>query len=119
MNDRIDLKGIEVLARHGVLQAEQETAQVFRVDVTAYVDTTKAAQTDDLADALDYGELALEVREAVGADSYQLIETVASKVADAVMAHDQVTKSVVTIHKPEAPIDLVFDDVAVTIERNR
>lgn len=119
MNDRIDLKGIEVYAKHGVLRSEQETAQVFRVDVTAYVDTSVAAQSDDLGDALDYGVLALEVREAVGAESYKLIETVAGKVADVVMAHDQVTRSVVTIHKPDAPIDLVFEDVSVTVERTR
>lgn len=119
MNDRIGLKGIEVYARHGVLQSEQETAQVFIVDVTAFVDTTTPAKTDDLSDALDYGELALEVREAVGSESYRLIETVASKVADTVMSHEMVSKCVVTIHKPDAPIDLVFEDVSVTIERIR
>lgn len=119
MNDRIELTGIEVYARHGVLQREQETAQVFRVDVAAYMDTTAAASSDDLSNALDYGELAMEVREAVGDQSYKLIETVASKVADAVMAHPQVTRSIVTIHKPDAPIDLVFEDVSVTIERSR
>jgi dihydroneopterin aldolase len=44
---------------------------------------------------------------------------VAARVADAIMAHPQVTKSIVTIHKPDAPIDLVFEDVSVTIERSR
>lgn len=119
MNDRVELKGIEVYAKHGVLESEQTTAQVFRVDVTAFVDTTPAALSDDLADALDYGELALQVREAAGAGPYKLIETVASKVADVVMSHEQVVKSIVTIHKPDAPIDLVFEDVSVTVERTR
>lgn len=119
MNDRIDLKGIEVFAKHGVLQEEQERAQVFKIDVTAYMDLSIPGGSDDLTDALDYSELALQVREVVGSESYQLIETVAARVADAVMAHSQVSRSIVTIHKPDAPIDLVFEDVSVTVERVR
>lgn len=119
MTDRIDLTGIEVYAKHGVLQSEQEKAQVFRIDVSAHMDLARPGQTDDLADALDYSMLALEVREVVGSESNRLIEKVAADVADAVLAHPQVTKTVVTIHKPNAPIDLAFDDVSVTIERSR
>ena len=119
MKDRIDLRGIEVLAKHGVLEHEQEKAQVFKVDVSAYTDLTRPGETDDLADALDYSTLALDVREVVGSESYQLLETVAAKVADSVMSHTQVVRAVVTIHKPDAPLDLVFEDVSVTIERSR
>lgn len=119
MTDRIDLTGIEVYAKHGVLQREQEKAQVFRVDVSAHMDLSRPGETDDLADALDYSELALEVREVVGSVSNRLIEKVAADVAEAVLAHPQVTRAVVTIHKPNAPIDMAFDDVSVTIERSR
>jgi dihydroneopterin aldolase len=119
LKDRLDLKGIEVYAKHGVLEHEQEKAQVFKVDVTVYTDLSRPGETDDLSDALDYSELALEVREAVGSESYKLIETVAAKVSDVVMSHAQVVRSVVTIHKPAAPIDVVFEDVAVTVERSR
>ena len=119
MKDRVEITGLEVLARHGVLAREQQRAQVFRVDVTAYTDLAKPGATDDLGDALDYSELALEIREAAASDSHRLIETVAAKVADVVMAHPQVVRAVVTIHKPDAPIDVVFEDVSVTIERVR
>lgn len=117
--DRIDLKGIEVYARHGVLQSEQERAQVFRADVTVFTDLSTAGETDDLSETIDYSELALEIREVVGSESHKLIETVAARVADAVMNHPRVEGTIVTIHKPDAPIDLVFDDVAVTVERHR
>jgi dihydroneopterin aldolase len=119
LNDRLELKGIEVYAKHGVLEHEQKKAQVFKVDVIAYTDLSRPGETDDLADALDYSTLAFEVREAVGSESYKLIETVASKVSDVVMRHPQVVRSVITIHKPAAPIDLVFEDVSVTVERSR
>ena len=119
MTDRIDLTGIEVLARHGVLQEEQQRAQVFRVDVTAYLDLTVPGKTDQVSDTLDYSVLALEVREVVGSESHNLIETVAARTAEVVLAHDKVERVVVTIHKPEAPIDVAFDDVSVTVERSR
>ncbi len=119
MTDRIDLKGIEVYAKHGVLTHEQEKAQVFRVDATVFSDFGPAAESDDLSDTLDYSMLAMEVREVVGSESYKLIETVATRVSEALMSHPQVTRSIVTIHKPDAPMDVVFEDVSVTVERAR
>lgn len=119
MSDRIDLTGIEVYARHGVFEFEQERAQVFKVDVTVFVDLSRAASSDQLADTVDYGRLANEVREVVGAESHRLIETVASRVADAVLADHRVERVRVTIHKPNAPLEVALSDVSVTIERGR
>ena len=119
MTDRIDLKGIEVYAKHGVLEEEKIRAQVFRVDVTAYLDLARPGASDDLDDTLDYGEVAIEVREVVGTESHALIERVAESVAQAVLAHSHVERAVVTIHKPEAPVETVIEDVSVTIDRSR
>jgi dihydroneopterin aldolase len=119
LTDRIELIGIEVLAKHGVLEQEQEKAQVFKADVTVFTDLSTAGETDDLDDTLDYSEMALEIREVVGAESHKLIETVAARVADAIMSHPRVSGTTVTIHKPGAPMDVVFEDVSVTVERSR
>lgn len=119
MNDRINLQGIEVYAKHGVFEFEQEKAQVFRVDVTAFVDLTAPGTSDDLVDTLDYGLLSNEVREVVGGESHSLIEKVAARVADTVLGHESVERVVVTIHKPDAPVDVAVDDISVTIDRTR
>lgn len=119
MTDRISLTGIEVLAKHGVLDSEQRRAQLFRVDVSADLDLSEPSATDDLSDTLDYGELALEVREVVGSESHALIERVAGRVAETVLNHRQVEQVTVTVHKPHAPVDVVLDDVSVTITRGR
>ena len=119
MTDRIEITGIEVYAKHGVLDEEQERAQVFKVDVIVFTDLSAAGSSDDLGDTIDYGALAIEVREVVGSESHKLLEKVAAQVADAVMANPRVERSIVTIHKPFAPIDLVFEDVSVTVERGR
>ena len=119
MTDRISIRGIEVLAKHGVLEEEQEKAQMFRVDLDIYADLSKAGETDNLADTVDYSSIALEVREVVGSESHKLIERVAKRVADAILDRQDVSRAIVTIHKPNAPIDLVFDDVSVTVDRTR
>lgn len=117
--DLITLTGIEVLAKHGVLDSEQRKAQLFRIDVVASLDLSDAGASDDLSDTLDYGELAIEVREVVGSESHSLIERVATRVAEVVLDHERVEQVTVTVHKPQAPVDVVFDDVSVTITRDR
>ena len=119
MIDRIELTGIEVFAKHGVFPSERERAQVFRVDVTAYLDLSLAGQSDDLDDTVDYGALAAEIREVIGAESHQLIERVAQRAADTVLRHDRVERVVVTIHKPDAPVEVALTDISVTVERSR
>jgi dihydroneopterin aldolase len=119
VTDQISLKGIEVLAKHGVLASEKQKAQMFEVDVTAHLDLTRPGATDDIEDTLDYGALALEIREVVGSESHSLIERVATRVAETVLSHSEVDQVRVTVHKPEAPVEVALDDVSVTINRNR
>lgn len=119
MTDHIDLWGIEVLAKHGVLDSEQRTAQIFRVDVEAKLDLSPAGASDDLGETIDYGALANEIREVVGSESHALIERVATRVAETVLSHEKVEQVTVTVHKPNAPVDVALDDVSVTISRGR
>lgn len=119
MTDRIDLSGIEVLAKHGVLDAERDTAQIFLVDVQAVLDLSRAGASDDLGDTIDYCALAVEIREVVGSESHALIERVAARVAETVLTNALVDEVTVTVHKPNAPVDVAFDDISVTITRGR
>ncbi|HEX2404269.1 MAG TPA: dihydroneopterin aldolase [Acidimicrobiia bacterium] len=119
MTDRIELKGIEVLARHGVLDHEKQEPQIFRIDLTLYLDLSTAGASDDLADTVDYGRLARVAHDLVQGESHDLIEAVAHRIATAVLAEQPVDRVTVTVHKPEAPIPLTFEDVAVTVDRSR
>ena len=119
MTDRIEIKGVEVLARHGVLEREKTDAQVFLVDLTVYLDLAPAGSSDNLVDTVDYGRLAEEAHDLVQSESYQLIETVAERVAGRVLEKPAVERVVVTVHKPQAPIPVKFGDVAVTVDRSR
>lgn len=119
MSDRITLRGLRVRGYHGVLPEERRTGQLFGVDVVVETDVSAAAATDDLAETVDYATLARQVAAVVEGDPVDLIETLAVRIADACLAHAGATAVEVTVHKPQAPIGLPFDDVAVTIRRSR
>lgn len=117
--DRITLTGVRVRAHHGVFDFEREQGQEFVIDVAVAVDLAAAASGDDLGRTVHYGELAEAVADAVRRDPVDLIETVAERVAAVALAYPAVEEVEVTVHKPEAPISVPFDDVAVTIVRSR
>lgn len=120
MADRIELRGLEVHAHHGVYAHEQVDGQVFVVDLVVSVDLSQAGTSDDLADTVDYGLLTAAVYDVVTSERWNLIERVAARVSEVVLAADERIESVtVTVHKPQAPIPHQFEDVAVTVERAR
>lgn len=117
--DRITLKGLKVHANHGVLAIEREHGQLFVIDVVAYLDLAPAAHSDVLAETVDYGQLSQEIFRAVAGDPVDLIETVAERVATVTLHHRVIERVQVTVHKPQAPITVEFEDVSVTIVRDR
>lgn len=119
MTDRIELTGLRVRGHHGVFAHERRDGQDFVVDVTVWMDLAPAAASDDLADTLHYGELAQRAAAIVGGEPCDLIETVAGRIAGAVLDDERVQAVEVTLHKPQAPIPLEFADVAVVARRSR
>ena len=118
-SDSITLTGLRIHANHGVYDFEREQGQEFVVDVTAWLDFTRAATADDVTQTVHYGELAVEIADTVRRDPVDLIETLAERIAGVVLAHPPVDAVIVTVHKPNAPIEVPFADVSVTIERMR
>lgn len=119
MADQIVLRGIRGVGRHGVLPEERSQGQEFSVDVTLDVDTAPAASTDDLADTVDYAEVAEAVHALIVGEPVDLIETLAERIAAACLSRRGVRVVAVTVHKPDAPIAVPFDDVQVRIVRSR
>lgn len=117
--DRLAVRGIEGFGHHGVFEAERRDGQTFLIDLVLGVDTRPAARTDDLQDTVDYGTLVAAVRKAVETDPVDLIETLAQRIADVCLNDQRVQWTEVTVHKPHAPIEATFSDVALTILRSR
>ena len=116
-SDRISLKGLRVRGFHGVLPAERRDGQDFVIDVSLTVDVRAAAASDDLADTVDYGALATDLAAVVAGDPVDLLETLATRLAEVCLARVGVFAVEVTVHKPQAPIALTFEDVSVTVLR--
>jgi dihydroneopterin aldolase / 2-amino-4-hydroxy-6-hydroxymethyldihydropteridine diphosphokinase len=119
--DVITLTGLTAHGRHGVLEAEHLIGQFFSVDVAMYLDARSAAAIDDLARTVSYAEVAEVVHRMISGEPVDLIETLAHRIAVATLALDSANLMVVdvTVHKPHAPIPVVFSDVSVTVRRFR
>jgi 7,8-dihydroneopterin aldolase/epimerase/oxygenase len=117
VSDELALRGLECFGHHGVLEHERRDGQTFVIDLVLGLDTAPAAASDALDDTVDYGALALAVKAAVERDPVDLIETLAERVAGVCLTDDRVDWCRVTVHKPDAPIEATFHDVALTITR--
>ncbi len=119
MSDRIEVTGLRGTGFHGVLEHERRAGQEFVVDLGLQVDTRAAATSDDLADTVNYGEVAVAVHEVITGPAFDLIETLADRIAQVCLARPGVEAVEVAVHKPSAPIPVPFDDVVVRIRRER
>lgn len=117
--DEIVLTGLTVFGRHGVYDHERADGQEFTIDLRLRLDLAPAAASDDVVDTVHYGELAEKVAAIVAGEPVDLIETLASRIADAALGDELVHDVTVTVHKPHAPIPLTFADVSVVLTRGR
>jgi dihydroneopterin aldolase len=117
--DRICLRGLRARGHHGVFEHERAEGQTFIVDLDLFVDTRPAADGDDLTRTVHYGVVAEAVTAIIAGDPVDLIETLAQRIADACLKHEAVVEVEVTVHKPDAPITVPFDDVTIIIRRGR
>jgi len=113
--DKLRITGLSVTAIIGIRKWERYVRQPLRIDVECDVDAARAAKTDDIAEALDYGRIARRIVEFVSVSECHLIETLAERVA--ALLHDEfpVTRCRIVVHKPSAiPYAL---DTSIEIER--
>lgn len=120
MADRIELTGLHFTACHGVLPEEKTNPQPFVVDVRLWLDAVPASAGDDVSKTINYADVADCAETIVTAGPVNLIETLAARIADALMnTYRQLHAAEVTVHKPQAPIGQRFADVAVVARRSR
>jgi 7,8-dihydroneopterin aldolase/epimerase/oxygenase len=120
MTDRIEIRDLRVLGVHGVLPEEQERPQPFSLDIVAWLDTAAAQVSDALADTVDYGALAQLAADVVSGRSYQLLEALAGRLADALLSVDARLETVeVTVRKLRPPLALDVASTGVRATRSR
>ncbi|WP_368861719.1 dihydroneopterin aldolase [Actinospica durhamensis] len=117
--DRITLSGLRGRGLHGVYPRERVEGQTFVVDAALELDTRAAARGDDLARTADYGAVAEKLVAVIEGEPCNLIETLAARLAEICLADPAVQAVEITVHKPDAPITVPFDDVTVSIRREK
>lgn len=116
--DRIILSGMAFYGRHGVLAAERELGQRFRVDVELTTDLGPSGLSDRLEDTVDYVAAYDIVRAVVEGKAHNLLESLARDIADRLTGLRGVDRATVRVHK-RPPVPGEFEDVAVEVTRGR
>ena len=114
---RIELQGIELHGLHGVLEHERRDGQRFLFDLE--LDVGEAGASDRIEDAVDYREVLACVREVSDGRAFQLLEALASALADALLERFPVTRVRVRVRKPDVVLDAPVEFAAVSAERER
>jgi dihydroneopterin aldolase len=118
--DKLILRELHFLARHGVLPIETENSQQFSATLELELPLAGAGQTDRLDQTIDYCAVQAVVRDIIEGSHKKLIETLAEGVATALLTAFPLLAAVtVEITKPRPPVDFEFAGVAVRIRRER
>jgi len=116
------VRGLRLLGRCGALVEELDRAQPLEVDLDVELDLTVAGASDELGDTVDYGALCTAVEDVVTAGHVVLLEHLATRIADAVLAADpRIDVATVRLRKlrPPVPHDLSTAGVRLTRSRSR
>ena len=114
--DRIFLRDLEVQTVIGIWEWERRITQLVRIDLELATDVRAAAASDSIEDALDYKEIAKRVIAFVGDSRFRLVETLAERIAQLIVAEFGVPWLRLSVSKPGAIEG--SRDVGVCIERS-
>lgn len=108
MTQVVRVRGLRLEGRHGARAPEREEPQPFVVDLELVVQ----AKDDDLSTTGDYRDVVAAARAVVERESVALIETLADRIARAVVALPGVRSCRAVVHKPLAAGRLGAADVS-------
>jgi dihydroneopterin aldolase len=116
-DDRIFLHGLTTECIIGFIDWERRVKQTVVLDIELPVDCRRAALSDQVADTLDYKKVAKRVLAFIAASEFQLVETLAHRVALLILEEFGVAWVRIALNKPGAIRN--SRDVGVVIERAR
>lgn len=118
--DKIFLNQMEFYGYHGVFPEENRLGQRFAVDLEIELDLSKAGESDNLADSINYGELYEICKGIVEGRTFKLVESIAEHIASEILTqYKQIHFCTIKVYKPDPPIPGHYKSVAVEIKRGR
>lgn len=113
----IEISGLSLYTHHGVTAAEREIGQRLVLDLRIEVGDCDATVTDMVEDTVDYGEVCNVVSLVAQQRSYKTLERLCSAIADRLLDQFSADEVWVKAAKPEPPIPLPVEEVAVEVWR--
>jgi dihydroneopterin aldolase len=107
IRSRLHLRGIRASGHHGARPGEQDEPQPFEIDLELWVEVAD----DTIGSTADYRRLVERTREIVERESFDLIESMAARIADEVAGLEHVVGATAIVHKPDAARRLEVADV--------
>lgn len=112
---RLILSGLTAFGYHGNNPAERKLGQTFTADLEVVLDTKRAAASDSIHDTVSYPRLEEAARKILEGEPANLLETVAERIADAILKLPAVVEVSVRVSKrPPLPN---LEEFAVEITR--
>ena len=115
----VEIRGLSIFTQHGVTEAEREIGQRLEIDVSVGVPDCDAVLTDRLEDTVDYAEACDVVVLAATERSYRTLERLCHVIADRLMERFACESVRVRAAKPEPPLPLAVEQVAVEVVHER
>jgi dihydroneopterin aldolase len=112
----VELEGLELPGRHGVEDWEREQEQPFVYDLELELAEPGA---DRIEETVDYREVVALVRTVSESRQYQLLESIAAAVADALLERFALERARVRVRKPQVQLGVPVEHAAASVERSR
>lgn len=114
MSDKILIRELKVDAIIGIHDWEKQQTQPLLIDLDLSFNCNKAAQSDDIKDALDYFDASQQVKKLVETSRFELIETLADRICRHLLDNFPCHKVKLTLYKPEAVADAKTVGICIT-----
>jgi len=115
--DKIIISALTIPAFIGVYSHEHQATQMLSIDLEMSVDIDRAAETDNISDAVDYSQVHREIISFVQQSRFRLLETLIKSLADHLK--NQFKLSWLKLSITKRPRDMPdVDGVRIEIERN-
>ena len=118
--DQLVIRSLELRCVIGVEEWERRMPQRLVVDMELRGDFSRAAESDDLEDAVDYRVPCVRAVEIAAEGEYRLVERLTDRIARAVLeAHDRISEVKVSVFKPLALAGFEKAEARVEVTRRR
>lgn len=117
--DTIEIRGLHALGVCGALPEEQARPQPLEVDLDVALDLAPGGRSDELEQTLDYGAVCAVAERVISGEHHALLEHVAERIAEVVLADDRVTRVTVAVRKLRPPVPQHLATAGVRITRSR